>query len=109
MSVLSDMAAFKVGSFGSKDNPLVDPNVQPSTAGVFTPNYPITRVSGTNAITGLTVPYNGFNGTIILLPTGIFTWTTATNIALAGTAVVGKALSFTYDPYSAKWHPSYIA
>ena len=95
--------------FGSLQDPLVDPNTMASPAGVITPTYPITVVSGTNAITGITVPYNGFQGTIILLPTGIFTWTTATNIALAGTAVVGKALFFTYNPVTAKWYPSYIA
>lgn len=109
MSRLTQLENDLMGAWGSKQNPIVDPNVQASTAGVFTPNYPITRVSGTNAITGLTVPYNGFQGTIILIPTGIFTWTTATNIALAGTAVVGKAIHFTYDPYADKWYPSYIA
>jgi hypothetical protein len=44
-----------------------------------------------------------------LIPTGVFTWTTAGNIALAGTAVVSKALTMTYDATTTKWYPSYIA
>jgi hypothetical protein len=42
-----------------------------------------------------------------LIPTGIFTTTTAGNIALASTAVVNKALYMIYDPTTAKWYPSY--
>ena len=38
---------------------------------------------------------------------GIFTITTAGNIALAGTAVVGKALIMTYDNTTSKWYSSY--
>lgn len=86
-----------------------DPNVMASPAGVITPTYRVTRVSGTNAITGITVPFDGFSGVISFIPTGIFTWTTATNIGLAGTAVVGKKLDFYYSPYAGKWYPSYVA
>ena len=80
-----------------------------SPAGVITPTYPVTRVSGTNAITGITLPYASFQGRITFIPTGVFTWTTATNIGLAGTAVVGKALDFVYNQGAGKWYPSYIA
>lgn len=67
------------------------------------------RVTGALAITGITVPFVGFSGTVTFFPTGAFTWTVATNIALAGTAVVGKALDFHYNPVTQKWYPSYIA
>jgi hypothetical protein len=109
MSVLTEVANKLVGPWGSKQNPLVDPVTMASVAGVITPNYPITVVSGALAITGITVPYADFQGRITFLPTGAFTWTNATNIALAGTAVVGKALDFVYNPVTAKWYPSYIA
>ena len=109
MSNLSDRAKYATGAFGSRDNPLVDPNTMASPAGLLVPTSPITVVSGVNAITGITIPYDGFSGRITLLPTGTFTWTTATNIALAGTAVVGRALDFVYNPVTAKWYPSYIA
>lgn len=108
MPTLAALGGALVGAWGSKENPLVDPNTMASAAGVLTPTYPITVVSGTAAITGITVPYDGFQGTIILLPTGAFTWTTATNIAVAGTAVVSRSVHFTYNPVTAKWYPSYV-
>jgi hypothetical protein len=68
----------------------------------------ILPVSGTSAITGFTNPKGiapGFR--IAIVPSGIFTWTAATNIALAGTAVVNKLLEFVWS--GTKWVPSYIA
>ena len=47
-------------------------------------------------------------GQITLVPTGVFTWTTGGNIALAGTAVVSKAITFTFDVTTTKWYPSYV-
>ena len=52
-------------------------------------------------------PLTSGGGQIVLIPTGIFTTTTAGNIALISTAVVGKALIMTYDSATAKWYPSY--
>lgn len=109
MPKLTDLQNSQVGAYGSRDNTMEDPNVMASPAGVITPVYPITRVSGVAAITGITVPYPGFAGRITFIPTGVFTWTIATNIGLAGTAVVGKALDFVYLPGAGKWYPSYIA
>lgn len=79
-----------------------------SVAGVLgAPTGYITVVSGALAITGLSLPYPAFQGTIVLIPTGAFTTTNATNIAIASTAVVGKALFMTYLPSTGKWYPSY--
>jgi len=79
-----------------------------SPAGVITPSGTYFKVSGTNAITGITLPAGAAPGfTLAFEPTGVFTWTTATNIILAGTAVVGKVLYFVWN--GAKWVPSYIA
>jgi len=77
---------------------------------VITPSKAITFVSGTTAVATI-VPtfFAGAGGSIVLIPTGAFTWTTAGNIALAGTAVVNKALTMTYDGATLKWYPSYIA
>lgn len=109
MSALTDAAKYVIGMFGNKNTPLVDPVVQTIPAGVFTPTYPITRTdSGTAAMTGITVPFDGFQGTITILPGGAFTWTAAGNIAVLGTAVLNRALHFTYDPIRAKWYPSYV-
>lgn len=88
----------------------LDGGVVASVAGVMpAPTGFMTVVSGALAITGITLPFANFSGMICYIPTGVFTWTVATNIALAGTAVVGKALYFTYLPSTVKWYPSYIA
>jgi hypothetical protein len=95
--------------WGSMNNPLVNPNAQVTVAGTNTYDYPITVQGTVAAMVNITVPYPDFQGRITILPTAAFTWTAAGNIALAGTAVVGKALDFIYNPFTAKWYPSYIA
>lgn len=79
-----------------------------SPAGVMTPTGVVFTVSGTNAVTGILAPAGlgvGFN--LYVVPSGVFTWTAAGNIAIAGTAVVNKTLIFTWS--GSKWIPSYIA
>jgi len=79
-------------------------------AGVTLPSGPLFHVTGTNAITGWTIPVGFAGGSFTVIPDAVFTWTAVGNIALAGTAVVSKALTFTYDGNAAKvWFPSYIA
>lgn len=73
---------------------------------------PVTFVSGTAAVVTITVPKRikkAGGGRLTVVPTGLFTWTAADNIAVAGSAVVGKALDFVYDKTTAKWYPSYLA
>jgi len=106
---LADLAKGLTSSWGSKENPLVNPNIQVIVAGTNVFTYPITVCSTVAAMVTITVPYAGFSGRITLLPTAAFTWTAAGNIALAGAAIVGKALDFVYETVGAKWYPSYIA
>lgn len=80
-----------------------------SAAGAVLPTGPLFHVTGTAAITGFTLPVGFTGGSFTVIPDGVFTWTAAGNIALAGTAVVSKALTFTWDSNAAKWYPSYIA
>jgi hypothetical protein len=82
-----------------------------ASATTIAPTAQITFISGTTAVVTITAaaPISAGGGTITLIPTGVFTWTTAGNIALAGTAVVSKALTMTYDVTTTKWYPSYIA
>lgn len=82
---------------------------QASVAGLMTPASPLFTVTGTNAITGWTLPVGFAGGTFCVFPTGTFTWTTATNIGLAGTAVVGRTLCFTWNWLTTKWYPSYVS
>ena len=80
-----------------------------SAAGVVLPTGPLFHITGALAITGFTLPVGFTGGSFTVIPDGVFTWTAAGNIALAGTAVVSKALTFTWDANAAKWYPSYIA
>lgn len=82
-----------------------------ASAGTIAPTVGITFISGVAAIGTITAPapLTSGGGTITLIPTGLFTWTAAGNIAIAGVAVVGKALTMTWDNTSAKWYPSYVA
>jgi len=81
-----------------------------ASATTIAPTTPIVFISGTTAVVTITAaaPISTGGGTITLIPTGIFTWTTAGNIALAGTAVVSRALTMTYDVTTTKWYPSYV-
>ena len=81
-----------------------------ASASAITPVKSINFISGAAAIDTIVTqaPITGANGTIILIPTGAFTWTTAGNIAIAGTAVVGRALHMTFSGSSLKWYPSYV-
>ena len=80
-----------------------------ASATTIAPTKAITFISGTTAIVTITAPspISTSGGTITFIPTGIFTTTTAGNIALASTAVVGRALTMTYDVTTTKWYPSY--
>lgn len=109
MSRLTDLENQNVSSWGNQQNALQDPIVQTIPAGVFTPTHPTTKTdTGTAAMTGITVPYPTFQGRITIIPGGAFTWTNATNIAVAGTAVANRALDFIYMPLTGKWYPSYV-
>lgn len=80
-----------------------------ASAGTIAPIKPINFVSGTNTISTITAPsaFTSGGGQVILIPTGLWATNTAGNIALATTAVVGKALVMVYDSATAKWYPSY--
>jgi hypothetical protein len=81
-----------------------------ASATTIAPTTPIAFVSGTTAVVTITAPspISAGGGTITLIPTGAFTWTTAGNIAVAGTAIVSRALTMTYDVTTTKWYPSYV-
>ena len=80
-----------------------------ASATTVAPTHRIHVVSGTTEITTITVPYTGFEGDIVFIPSGIFTLATGGNVGLAATAVVGKAMTLTYIKSTALWYPSYVA
>ena len=81
-----------------------------ASAATVAPTAPVTIISGTAAIDTITAPapISTTGGTITFIPTSAFTWTTAGNIAVAGTAVVSRALTLTFDATTTKWYPSYV-
>jgi hypothetical protein len=85
-----------------------------ASATTIAPTTRIVFVSGTTPIATITppapttaIPTTDYGTQITLIPTGVFTTTTAGNIALASVAVVKKALIMTYDSTTNKWYPSY--
>lgn len=78
-----------------------------SAAGLITPSGPLFHITGTAAITGFNIPVGFSKGDFCVIPDGVFTTTTANNIAIASTAVVSKVDCWTYDQNTAKFYPSY--
>lgn len=76
-----------------------------ASAATIAPTGQVFHVTGTTAVATIHLPFTGFKGTIVLIPDAAFTTTTAGNIGIASTAVVGKALHMTFD--GTKWYPSY--
>lgn len=77
-----------------------------ASANTITVTNAIHHVTGTTLIKTINLP-QGFSGSITLIPDGAFTTDATGNIAIASTAVVGKALILTYDPATTKLYPSY--
>jgi len=80
-----------------------------ASATTIAPVHPVQFVSGAVAIVTITPPTAMalLGGRITLIPTGAFTWTNGGNIAIAGTAVVGRALDMVWQSFATKWFPSY--
>lgn len=109
--ILEDVWTFR--SPGGLEFGVVDPVTRASAVAQAAPKALITTVSGTAALTTIDLPWPGFTGFIILIPTAAFTGATggtATDtskpIGLAFTAVVGKALMMVFD--GTKWWPNYV-
>ena len=72
------------------------------------PTGDIFHVTGANKINTIIAPGLYANRQITILPDAVFTLGTSGNIAIASTAVVGKAMVLTYDGVNTdKWYPSY--
>ena len=102
---------FVVRTLIATEQPIAMAQAAPTLASAATiaPTVGIAFVSGVVAINTITAPapIAAGGGQITLIPTGLFTTTTAGNIALATTAVVSRALILTYDVTTGKWYPSY--
>ena len=94
--------------FGVQATGQVAPTIASATT--IAPTTSIVFVSGVGSIATITPPTGiaTTGGQITLIPTGVWSTTTAGNIALVTTAVIGEALIMTYDAVTLKWYPSYI-
>lgn len=92
---------------GNQLNSIIGPTI--ASAATIAPTHLIHPVSGTAAIVDITPPAADFSGMLILLSTGIWTWTAAGNIAVLGTttAALGCVI-FVYNPDTSKWYPSRV-
>lgn len=86
-----------------------------SVAGATLPSGPLFTITGTNAVTGWTIPV-GFNATAsgggcftVIGGSGPATWTAAGNIAVAGTFTANKAFTFCWNAATSKFYPSAVS
>jgi hypothetical protein len=91
-----------------------------SVAGVQPIPGPVSKISGTNAITSFTFAGNGAiglngaatanssaGGQFCIIPTGIYTTVAGNNIGAATTAIVGVIQCWTWNGPDGKWYPSH--
>jgi hypothetical protein len=68
------------------------------------------HVTGTTATATINLPPNFLEGDITIIADGVWTWTAAGNILVAGTVTTaGSSVTFSYDAATAKWYPSRLA
>jgi hypothetical protein len=79
-----------------------------ASAATLVPTHAIHRVTGTTEIVNITPPDPGLACMLVLIAqSGIWTWSVAGNILLAGTvtAADGKFIMFIWNPQTQKWSP----
>ena len=77
-----------------------------ASSSTIAPTAAITHITGTTTINTITMPHAEMNGVMLtLIPDGAFSLGTSGNIAVAVTAVVGKAIVLIYDAVTTKWYP----
>jgi hypothetical protein len=78
------------------------------SSNVITPTANLHTI-GAGLIKTITVPspMSSKGGTFTVIPTAAFTTDVTGNIALASTATISRAMTFTFDNTANKWYPSY--
>lgn len=81
-----------------------------ASATTITASGPRFHVTGTTATATINLPPNFVQGQIVVVADGVWTWTAAGNIAVAGTVTTaGSAVIFLYDAGTTKWYPARLA
>lgn len=76
-----------------------------ASAATIAPTRRLHHISGTTPIATITPPWDDFDGgLLVLVADGLFSWTTAGNIASAGAITqVGQCVLLDYDNVNSKW------
>jgi hypothetical protein len=90
---------------GGVNNGIVGATIVSETAATIVITHKIHMLSGTGAMSSITPPWPTFAGTILLIPTGICTFTSTGNVRLAITTVAQQALELAYNPVTGYWYP----
>lgn len=98
----------RFANVGSLLNGIVGPSL--ASAATIAPNYGVHHVTGVVAIVNITAPYTGFQGPVVFIPdSGIWTWTAAGNIGVAGTVTAANGVPVTFFFDGLKWWPDRIS
>jgi hypothetical protein len=85
-------------------------NAPVASALAITPPGAFFHVTGTTATATINLPANFVEGPITVIADGVWTWTAAGNIAVAGTVTTaGSTVTFVYDAATSLWYPSRLA
>lgn len=80
-----------------------------SVAGATALSGPFFHMTGTNAVTGFTIPIGFVGGCVTIVADAIWTWTAAGNILTAGTTTAaGRYNRFCWDSNAAKFVPDKV-
>lgn len=95
------------GNPGNSAIPVGTNTAVASVAGLTTITGPLFHVTGTNAITGWTIPVGGVGAGFCIIPDAAYTTTATNNIAIATTGVLNKVQCWTWDDKNSKYVASY--
>jgi hypothetical protein len=74
-----------------------------------TPSGPLFHMTGTSAVTSITIPVGFAGGSFTVISDAAWTWTLTNNIGCAGTAVAHEVVTFWYDSATAFFYASHLA
>jgi hypothetical protein len=81
-----------------------------ASATTITASGPRFHVTGTTPTATINLPTGFVEGQIDIVADGVWTWTAAGNIAVAGTVTTaGSSVRFLYDAGTTKWYPARLA
>lgn len=94
---------------GTSVDPL-QPTAAVASATTILPTGPLFHVTGTTATATFTIPVGFEGGCFTVIADGVWTWTNAGNIQVAGTVTTaGSTVTFCQDVVTAKFYPSRLA